>query len=172
MTPKQMDCAACEQELLGAKELEDPGETAGVRDHLAGCPQCVDLYQSLKEVKPFLDRCRVPQPAPQLVENVLLAAQRLLPGSLVADASTLGQPSRLFRIVLATLAALPVVVLINGALGWLLFEVASLVFPRTFALYCIGLFAAWVSLGVSLSYASLPFLSLLAARPPDRAWRR
>jgi len=172
MPSEQTDCACCEQRLLEAGEVEAAASAEGVREHLSACARCAEFYDSLREVKPYLDRCRVPEPAEALIAAVLADARRLLPSAALREPERASLPAGLFRVVLASLTALPLVVLINAALGYALFEFAAMVLPRTLALYCVGLFAAWVSLGVSLSYASLPFLSLLAGGAPAPARRR
>jgi hypothetical protein len=74
----------------------------------------------------------------------------------------------LFRIFLAGLVSLPLVILINALMGWGLYELTTSFLPRTIALYCVGLFVAWASLAMSFGYASLPFLGALVRSAPDR----
>jgi len=172
MTQGQLDCTTCEEMLLGAEDLRAASQDVAVAHHLSRCRQCADLFESLAEVKVHLDQYRIPEPGEHLVEAVLAQAATLLRESPVR--ATIAAPSRatLFRVVMAGLAALPFVVLINTVLGWALYECAVYVLPRTIALYCLGVFVGWVSLTVSLSYASLPFLSMLAKTYPVRVWRR
>lgn len=163
------DCTACEQRLLEAEDLHALRQEETVAGHLADCPSCADLYDSLLAVKVHLDQYVVQEPAQELIHAVLARTESLQPAVKAQD--TTPSSASLFRVVLAGLAALPLVLLINTLTGWALFELASFVLPRILALYCIGLFVAWASLGVSLSYASLPFLSLLAGETPHRARR-
>ena len=161
-----LSCSACEQALLRAEMLEDVLSDSSVADHLTACRDCTDFFESLKDVKPVLDQYRVREPPEELIETVLdrtvhrHAAGRL-PDSAWKDAG-------LFRILLAGLVSLPLVILVNALMGWGLYELATSFLPRTFALYCVGLFVAWASLAMSFGYASLPFLGALVQRPPGR----
>ena len=161
-----MDCTACEEALLGADRLEAEVADPALVAHLAGCPDCRGFLDSLRQIKPALDRCAVAEPSEALMTAVLTEALRLRPALPARDPL----PARLAlgRIVLAGLAALPLVVLINAALGWAVYALAAIWLPQTLALYCIGVFIVWASLGVSLSYASIPFLPMLATRQPPR----
>lgn len=170
MPQEKLDCTACEQRLLEAEDLETARLHESVAQHLADCPSCADFSHTLFGVKIHLDRYKIPEPEGELIHAVLARAGRLQPTAQAEKA--IPSSATLFRVVLAGLAALPFVLLINAVFGYALYEFAIFVLPRTVALYLIGLFVAWVSLGVSLSYASLPFLSMLAGETPDRAWRR
>lgn len=103
------------------------------------------------------------EPPEELIEAALGRALRFRPPAW-AQESTPVHPA-MFRVLLAGLVSLPLVIMINGLMGWALYELAVSVLPRTIALYCIGLFAVWASLAVSLGYASLPLLSALVGKP-------
>ena len=74
----------------------------------------------------------------------------------------------MFRVLLAGLVSLPLVILINALMVWGLYELTTSFLPRTIAIYCVGLFVAWASLAMSFGYASLPFLGVLVNRPSGR----
>jgi hypothetical protein len=162
MHQEKLDCTACEERLLGADDLNALRQDPSVAGHLAECTQCAELFSSLREVKVHLDGYKVPAPSEELIQTVLTRACRLGESAPAPDAA----PSRagLYRVVLAGLAVFPVVLTINIVLGWALYEFTTYVLPRTIALYCVALFVAWASLGISLSYASLPFLHLLGGK--------
>lgn len=161
-TRGKMNCSDCEQRLL---EKEDP--SAALRDawiagHLASCGECTEFFEALQAVKPVLDRYRVEEPAEALLEEVVgRSLERLFRVPAPARAG-------LFRLLLAGIVSLPVVILINALMGWAVYEVAVSLLPRTVAWYLVGLFAAWASLAVSLGYASLPLLDALVRKPPAR----
>ena len=163
----RLDCSACEQRILGAADPGDALHDPSVSDHLAACAECKELFDSLGAIKPVLDRYRVREPAEDIIEAVLRrAAPRFTPQS---------RPRRgprvhagMFRVVLAGLVSLPLVILINALMGWALYEVAVSLLPRTIALYCVGLFVVWASMAVSLGYASLPLLDAIVRRPAGR----
>ena len=158
----KLDCAECEQRLLDAHDLDGARQAPSVAAHLDGCPRCTDLLASLEDMKGHLDSYRVREPSEELIQAVLFRSRRYRHRATAP--ATAPSSASLFRVVLAGLAALPFVLLINTALGWALYELAIYVLPRTAALYCFALFVAWATLGTSLSYASLPFLSLLAGK--------
>lgn len=158
----KLDCTQCEQRLLEAHDLEGTRQDPPVAAHLADCSRCADFLACLKDVKGHLDGYRVREPSEELIQGVLARSRGQRQKALQVE--TVPSMAILFRVVLAGLAALPVVLLINTALGWALYEIAVYVLPRTAAFYCMALFVAWATLGTSLSYASLPFLSLLAGK--------
>jgi hypothetical protein len=161
-----MDCSAFEQRMLGAADPRDALREPSVSDHLAACTECGELFDSLGAIKPVLDRYRVQEPAEGVIESVLRRAPRVL--------SAMPTPERapvhagVFRVVLAGLVSLPLVILINALMGWALYEVAASLLPRTIALYFVGLFVVWASMAVSLGYASLPLLDAVVRKPAGR----
>ena len=162
----ERDCALLEQRLLGSDDPDELLRDPAVTGHLRTCPDCSELFRSLAPIKASLDRYRVREPSEEILNRVLDQAGRF-PHVRETEAVGLGRPG-LGRIVAAGLAALPAVILINTIMGWALYEFAISFLPRSVAMYCIALFALWASLGVSLSYASLPFLSLLPGVPNVR----
>ena len=162
----KMDCTACEQRILGAEDPKDALRDPSVSDHLAACPECRELLDSLGAIKPVLDRYRVLEPAEDVIEAVLHRAPQAYSAKPIPERA----PSHagVFRIVLAGLVSLPLVILINALMGWALYEVTVSLLPRTVALYCVGLFAVWASMAVSLGYASLPLLDAMVRKPVGR----
>ncbi len=167
MRTGRQDCADCEQKMLGAGHPGDALRDPTVSGHLAACAGCRELFESLQEIKPLLDRYRVPEPTEELLDAVVS-------GTLQAHHAPRPTPERapihagMFRVFLAGLVSLPLVIMINTLIGWALYELAASLFPRAIALYCIGLFVVWASLAVSCGYASLPFLgALVISRPVD-----
>lgn len=164
--PGRLDCPACEQAILRAEALEDALRESSVADHLSACRECAEFFESLRDVKPALDRYRVREPSEELIETVLSRAGQRHPADLVPARTGIGAP--VFRVLLAGLVSLPLVVLINALMGWAFYELANSFLPRIIALYCVGLFAVWASLAMSFGYASLPFLGALVKRPAGR----
>lgn len=164
--PGRLDCPACEQAILRAEALEDALRDSSVADHLAACRECAEFFESLRDIKPALDRYRVREPSEELIETVLRRAGQGQPADLVPVRTGIDAP--VFRVLLAGLVSLPFVVLINTLMGWAFYEVAASLMPRTIALYCVGLFAVWASLAMSFGYASLPFLGALVKRQAGR----
>jgi hypothetical protein len=151
---------------LSAGNLEDALVDSSVADHVAECRECSAFLESLREVKPALDQYRVLEPTAELIETVISRA--LVKGSAHLVPERTPVDPALFRVLLASLVSLPLVILINALMGWALYELAALLLPRTVALYCIGLFVVWASLAVSFGYASLPFLGALVRHSPGR----
>jgi len=143
-------------------DSEDP--SAG--PHPEGCESLAALGRDFPSIREALDSYRVLEPSALLLERVRAQALRFPHASPAWQASH-PRPG-LLRILAAGLAALPIVLLINAAMGWALYEIAASFLPRPAAWYCVALFVLWVSLGVSLSYASLPFLSLIPGGVPYR----
>ena len=168
MHPGRSACSTCEQRLLIADPPVQALGDAAVVHHLAECTDCRAFFESLRAVKPALDRYRVPEPPAELIERVVGKLLRIRPTSPAPERV----PVRavVLRVLPAGLVSLPLVIRINTLMGWALYELAAALLPRTFALYCIGLFAVWASLAVSVGYASLPFLDALVRRPPGRLW--
>ena len=162
----RLNCQACEQRILSARNLEAEPLDSFVADHVAECSECRAFLESLREVKPALDQYRVLEPAAELIETVLSRALQQGSANLVSDRAPI-DPG-FFRVLLASLVSLPLVILINALMGWALYELTALLLPRTVALYCVGLFVVWASLAVSFGYASLPFLGALVRHPPGR----
>ena len=162
----RMDCSACEQRILGATHPGDALRDPSVSDHLAACTGCREFCDSLGAIKPVLDRYRVRAPAEEVIEAVLRRAPRVHSARPTPERA----PSHagMFRVVLAGLVSLPLVILINALMGWALYEVANSLLPRTIALYCVGLFVVWASMAVSLGYASLPLLDAMVRKPAGR----
>ena len=162
----KLDCSACEQRILEAADPRDELRDPSVSDHLTACTECRELFDTLGAIKPVLDRYRVRKPAEGVIESVLRRAPQVL--------SAMQTPERapvhagMFRVVLAGLVSLPLVILINALMGWALYEVAASLLPRTIALYCVGLFVVWASMAVSLGYASLPLLDAMVRKPAGR----
>ncbi len=159
----RLDCSDCEQRILGAQSPTHALADSGVSDHIAACADCRELYEGLAEIGPALDRYRFPEPTEALLEKVVGRALQIH----AARPSPARVPVRagVFRLLLAGLVSLPMVVLINALIGWALYEAAVSFLPRTIALYCVGLFAVWASMAVSLGYASLPLMSAIVSRP-------
>jgi hypothetical protein len=130
------------------------------------CRECRELFESLKEVKPVLDRYRVTEASEELIETVLGQALLVRPADLAPERARID--AGLFRVLLAGLVSLPLLILINGLMGWALYAVADSFLPRTIAVYCVGLFALWASMAVSFGYASLPFLGAFVRRHRDQ----
>jgi len=164
--PEKMHCSACEQRILGADDPRDALRDSSVADHVAACRECTAFFDSLRDVKPALDQYRVREPSEELIETVLRRAVQPRPPPLVPETARID--AGLFRVLLAGLVSLPLVILINALMGWGLYELATSFLPRTIALYCVGLFVAWASLAMSFGYASLPFLGVLVKRPAGR----
>jgi len=166
----RLECSACEQRILRAEGPWDALRDASVSDHLQACTECREFFDALGEIKPVLDRYRVPEPAEGLIETVV---GRTLP--IFATRPVLESPERtplnagMFRVLLAGLVSLPLVIMINALMGWALYEVAALLLPRTIALYCVGLFVVWASMAVSSGYASLPLLEALVRKSTGRS---
>lgn len=160
------DCSACEQRILGAADPGDAPRDPSVSDHLAACTECRELFDSLGAVKPVLDRYRVREPTEDVIEAVLRRALQVHSAKPTPERAPLH--AGVFRVVLAGLVSLPLVILINALMGWALYEAAASLLPRTIALYCVGLFVVWASMAVSLGYASLPLLDALVRRPAGR----
>jgi len=156
---REQDCDIFEQKLL---EAEDPALLPGdptLAAHLHHCESCKELYRDFLLIRGSLEAYQVREPSKDLLKRVHDQALRF-PRASMETAATRTR-SGLLRILAAGVVALPIVLLINTVMGWALYEIASSVLPRSVAQYCIGLFILWASLGVSLSYASLPFLSLI-----------
>jgi predicted anti-sigma-YlaC factor YlaD len=162
----RLDCSACEQAILRAEALEDALNDSSVADHVAECGECREFFESLREVRPALDQYRVREPSEELIETVLLRAVQPHAADLVPERARVD--AGVFRVLLAGLVSLPLVILINAMMGWALYEVAISLLPRTIALYCVGLFVVWASLAMSFGYASLPFLGAFVNRPTGR----
>lgn len=163
---ERIDCAECEQRLLDAADPAAALDDGPVSAHMDGCPECREFLETLQAVKAPLDRYTVPGFPEALVEGVLAKARRPRPLAFAALSR-----EGLLRVVAAGLAAFPLVALVNALMGWAFYEATLFVLPKTIALYCIGVFAVWTSLGVALGYASLPFLHMAVGRPegPVRA---
>ena len=162
----KLDCTVCEERILSAKDPRDVLRDPSVSDHLAACTECKELFDSLGAIKPVLDRYRVREPTEDVIEAVL----RRAPQAHCAKPIPENTPSHagVFRVVLAGLVSLPLVILINALMGWAFYEVAISLLPRTIALYCVGLFVVWASMAVSLGYASLPLLDAMVRKPAGR----
>jgi len=163
----RLDCSACEQRVLDAAAPGDALHDPSVSDHLAACAECKELFDSLGAIKPVLDRYRVRAPAEDIIEAVLRRAAPQV-HSVKPTPERAPIHAGMFRVVLAGLVSLPVVILINALMGWALYEVAASLLPRTIALYCVGLFVVWASMAVSLGYASLPILDAMVRKPAGR----
>jgi hypothetical protein len=163
---REQDCTALEQKLLDTDSPDGLLHDPAAAEHLRTCEACSELFRSLAPIKASLDQYTVREPSEEIMNRILDQARRfpLVPETQAAGWSKPG----LVRIVAAGVAALPVVILINTIMGWALYEFAASFLPRSVAMYCISLFVLWASLGVSLSYASLPFLSLIPGVPNVR----
>jgi predicted anti-sigma-YlaC factor YlaD len=161
-----LDCSACEQRILDAEDANDALRDVSVSDHLAACTECREFFESLGGVKPILDQYRVQEPTEELIEAVLGRALPVPSARPIPERAPL--QAGLFRLLLAGLVSLPLVILINGLMGWALYEVAMSILPRTIAVYCVGLFVVWASMAVSLGYASLPLLDAFVRKPAGR----
>ena len=159
----KLDCSDCEQRVLGATDPRDALRDSSVSDHLAECTECSEFFDSLGAIKPVLDRYRVQAPAEEVIEAVLRQAPQVHSTAPTPERAPI--PAGMFRVVLAGLVSLPLVILINALMGWALYEVTVSLLPRTIALYCVGLFAVWASMAVSLGYASLPLLDAMVRKP-------
>ncbi len=159
-------CSNCEQRILDASDPGDALHDTFVRDHLAACTECTDFFESLRDVKPFLDRYEVLEPTEELVQSVLGRTWGALPARPSPETTPIH--AGMLRVVLAGLVSLPLVILINALMGWALYEVTSSLLPRTVAVYLVGLFGVWASMAVSLGYASLPLLDAIVRRPGGR----
>jgi hypothetical protein len=137
-----------------------------VAGHLAACTVCREFFESLGDVKPVLDRYRVREPTEELIETVFHRALQVHSARPIPEKTPIH--AGMFRILLAGLVSLPLVIMINGLMGWALYEVAVTLLPRTIALYCVGMFVVWASLAVSLGYASLPLLDAFVRKPAGR----
>ena len=166
MHPGKTDCSVCEQRILSAEDPADALRDSSVADHLAKCRECREFFDSLGDIKPALDRYRVLEPSEELIETVLSRTLRIRPASLAPESDPVH--AGLFRVLLAGLVSLPLVIMINTLMGWALYALAISVLPRTIALYCVGLFLVWASLAVSFGYASLPLLSAFVRKPRGR----
>jgi hypothetical protein len=156
---REQECEAFEQKLL---ETEDPAHLLHdptLAGHLDSCQRCSKLCRDFLPIRAHLEAYKVPELPGPILEKVLARAQRL--PHVPQAALPVRTGPEWARIFAAGLAALPFVILINAVMGWALYEFAVSFLPRSVALYCVGLFVLWASLGVSLSYASLPFLSLI-----------
>jgi predicted anti-sigma-YlaC factor YlaD len=161
-----MDCPACEQRILGAAAPKDALSDPSVSDHLAACAECKELFDSLGAIKPVLDRYRVRAPAEEVIEAVLRRAPQVHSAKPTPERAPIH--AGMFRVLLAGLVSLPLVILINALMGWALYEVTVSFLPRTIALYCVGLFVVWASMAVSVGYASLPLLDAVVRKPAGR----
>jgi len=163
---REQDCRALEQRFRGTEDLLALADDRSVASHLRMCGGCSELYLSLLPVKGALDRYEVAGPPEAVVNRFVDQALRFsrLPAATAPDRVR----RALLRVVPAGLAALPVVVLVDTLTGWLLYEAAVSILPRSVAVYCVALFVLWATLGISLSYATLPFLSLLPGVPGTR----
>ena len=159
----RLDCSACEQKILGAADPRDALRDPSVSDHLAECTECKEFFDSLGAIKPVLDRYRVGEPAEDVIEAVLRRAPQVHSAKLTPERAPIH--AGMFRVVLAGLVSLPLVILINALMGWALYEVTASLLPRTIALYCVGLFVVWASMAMSLGYASLPLLDTIVRKP-------
>ncbi len=162
----RLDCSACEQRILGAEDPRDALGDSSVVEHVAACTECREFLESLEEVKPVLDRYRVREPTEELIETVLNRAVRVHSAKPIPERAPIH--AGMFRVLLAGLVALPLVILINALMGWALYEVAVSLLPRTVAVYFVGLFVVWASMAVSLGYASLPLLDAFVRKPAGR----
>ncbi len=162
----RLDCSACEQRILGAADPGDALRDPSVSDHLAACTECKELFDSLGAIKPVLDRYRVREPTEDIIEAVLRRAPPVRSATPAPERAPIH--AGMFRVLLAGLVSLPLVILINALMGWALYEVAASLLPRTIALYCVGLFVVWASMAVSLGYASLPLLDAIVRKPAGR----
>ncbi len=158
-----LDCSVCEQKILNAATPGDALHDASVSAHLAACPECTEFFESIRDVKPVLDQYQVREPTEALIETVLVRTHRVQPAMRIPER----EPNRagMFRIVLAGLVSLPLVILVNALMGWALYEAALSLLPRTVAVYFVGLFVVWASMAVSLGYASLPLLDAIVRKP-------
>lgn len=162
--PPDDECTLFQQSVLDAahpgRDSSEPPSGA----HPGACERCTEFHRDLLAIRSSLDAYRVREPSAQILQTVRAQALRF-PRAAAAPQTVHAWP-RLLRILAAGLAALPVVLLVNAAVGWALYEIAVLFLPPSAAWYCLALFVMWVSLGVSLSYASLPFLSLIPGGTP------
>lgn len=163
-----MDCARCEQRVLALDRPGDARLDPCLRAHLDRCEACRSLAEALGEVKTSLDAYRVEDPGEELLQRVMKGAGELQAARPIPVAREV-KGGELARVLVAGLCVLPVVLVLDSLIGWALYEVSASLLPRTLALYCTGLFVAWASLAVSLSYASLPLLTLLPRAGPGRA---
>lgn len=161
-----LDCSACEQKILDASDPRDALRDSSVSNHLASCPECREFMECLGAVKPVLDRYQVLEPTEALMDTVINRTFQVQPSRQVAEKAPL--TAGMFRVLLAGLVSLPLVILINALMGWALYEVAVSLLPRTIAVYFVGLFVVWASMAVSFGYASLPLLDALVKRPVGR----
>jgi len=162
----RLDCSDCEQRILGATDPRDALRDSSVSEHLAACTECTELFDSLGAIKPVLDQYRVREPAEDIIEAVLRRAPQVHSATPTLERAPIH--AGMFRVVLAGLVSLPLVILINALMGWALYEAAASLLPRTIALYCVGLFVVWASMAVSLGYASLPLLDAIVRKPAGR----
>jgi predicted anti-sigma-YlaC factor YlaD len=161
----KLDCSACEQRILDAEDSRVVLTQPSVAEHLAECTACGEFFESFESIKPVLNRYQVREPTEELMETVFRRALEAHSAGRIPEATPIH--AGMLRVLLAGLVSLPLVIMINGLMGWALYEVAVSLLPRTVALYCLGLFVAWASLAVSLGYASLPLLDALVRKPVD-----
>jgi len=153
------DCTVFEQRILDARDTALPDGDPALGAHVRDCESCREFWSDLRSIRESLDAYGVREPSEALLLRV--GDQALRFAGATAEPEGPATRAGMIRLLAAGLAALPVVLLINALMGWGLYELLALALPRSLALYGLGLFVLWASLSVSLSYASLPFLSLI-----------
>ena len=142
MPKKDVPCEKVEEALFSECASEE-----AVEAHLASCASCREYEEACRLLAPLAGGA--PMPTEFGIERMIVRAQEEL--RLVMERRAF------YRLLAVTLLALPGVLLLNAFLGWLGYGLIALFAPRwqPYLLLCLG---AWILMGMSLSYGSLPIL--------------
>ena len=153
-----MRCDEWEDLLMdGVEPGEGPSGEALAR-HLEACPACAEFAAGLCEIGPLLERIET-EPVPQeIVDETIQKASACVE----TDREVLKEETaRVVKgLVAAGLLALPLVIGLNYFVGWSIYHFAATILPKIYAQVLLSMFVVWVTVSISFTYASLPFVAL------------
>lgn len=136
-------------------------DDAAIRAHVDGCPACAADRAVARDVGGALAAYAVAAPEPRHVDAVVRAAAPLLAAN---AARARRRRATLARAIAASLAPLPLLVLLNVEVlravhGWLAAWI-----PPALGTYLVGTWAAFVVVLFTFTYAAVPLLAGHQAR--------